>query len=69
MLDRAISGYVPYILEEKPELQEQFAGFTYYPNTLSHGFYTNFGVPGLFGGYEYTPTEMNKRDSELLVSF
>lgn len=68
MLDRAISGYVPYLFEEKPELKEQFAGFTYYPNTISHGFFTNFGTPGLFGGYEYTPTEMNKRDTELLVS-
>ena len=68
MLDRAISGYVPYLFEEKPELKEQFAGFTYYPNTISHGFCTNFGTPGLFGGYEYTPTEMNKRDTELLVT-
>lgn len=67
MLDRAISGYVPYIFEEKPQLVEQFSGFTYYPNTLSHGFYTNFGTPGLFGGYEYTPYEMNKRDTELLA--
>lgn len=66
MLDRAISGYVPYIFEEKPELKEQFKGFTYYPNTLSHGFFTNFGSPALFGGYEYTPTEMNKRSSESL---
>ena len=68
MLDRAISGYVPYLFEEKPELKEQFAGFTYYPNTISHGFCTNFGTPGLFGGYEYTPTEINKRDTELLVT-
>lgn len=67
MLDRAISGYVPYIFEEKPELKEQFAGFTYYPNTVSHGFFTNFATPALFGGYEYTPVEINKRDSELLV--
>ena len=67
MLDRAISGYVPYLFEEKPELQEQFKGFTYYPNTISFGYYTNFGVPSLFGGYEYTPTEINKRDKELLV--
>lgn len=66
MLDRAISGYVPYLLAEKPLLQEQFAGFTYYPNTLSHGFFTNFGTPALFGGYEYTVTEMNKRNTELL---
>ena len=67
MLDRAISGYVPYMFEEKPELKEQFKGFSYYPNTLSHGFYTNFGVPALFGGYEYTVTEMNKRDKERLA--
>ena len=66
MLDRAISGFVPYLIEEKPVLLEQYDGFTYYPNTLSHGGYTNYGAPGLFGGYEYTPTEMNKRDSELL---
>ena len=68
MLDRAISGYVPYLFEEKPILKEQFSGFTYYPNTLSFGYTTNYGAPPLFGGYEYTPTEMNKRSSELLVN-
>ena len=67
MLDRAISEYFPYIINERPELQEQFAGFTYYPNTISFGAVTNVGAPGLFGGYEYTPEEMNKRDTELLV--
>lgn len=67
MLDRAISGFVPYLFEEKPVLKEQFAGFTYYPNALSHGFFTNFGTPALFGGYEYTVTEMNNRKDELLV--
>ena len=67
MLDSAISGYVPYLLEEKPILKKQFAGFTYYPNALSFGRHTNFGSPPLFGGYEYTPVEMNKRTSELLV--
>lgn len=67
MLDRAISGYVPYIFEEKPELKQQFNGFTYYPNTLSFGFWTLTGAPALYGGYEYTPVEMNKRSDELLV--
>ena len=66
MLDRAISGYVPYLLEEKPILKRQFDGFTYYPNTLSFGRHTNFAAPALFGGYEYTPVEMNKRPNELL---
>lgn len=67
MMDRAINDFVPYILNEKPELQAQFAGFTYYPNTLSYGAHTNFGLPAVFGGYEYTPLELNKRDQELLA--
>ncbi len=67
MVDSLASYYVPYMLEEKPELKESFDGFTYYPNTVSLGCQTNFGSPGLYGGYEYTPKEMNKRDSELLV--
>ena len=66
MLDRAISKYIPYIMDEKPELVEKFDGFTYYPNTLSLGGNTNFGVPCVFGGYEYSPMEMNKRSEEKL---
>ena len=66
MLDRAIGSYVPYILDEKPELKDSFRGFVYYPNTVSYGVKTNYGSPGLFGGYEYTPYEMNKRSNELL---
>ncbi|MCH5260156.1 MAG: YidC/Oxa1 family membrane protein insertase [Lachnospiraceae bacterium] len=68
MLDRAMGEYIPYIFNEKPELKEQFAGFTYYDNTISFGGHTNFGSPPLFGGYEYTPVEMNKRSTETLVS-
>jgi YidC/Oxa1 family membrane protein insertase len=64
MLDRAISGYVPYIMEEKPELQKEFSGFVYYPNTISYGGYTLLGAPPLFGGYEYTPEKMNLRKNE-----
>ena len=67
MLDRAINGYLPYIFREKPELRRQFAGFTYYPNVVSFGEHTNFGAPAIFGGYEYTPAEMNRRVSEPLV--
>lgn len=66
MLDRAMSAYVPYMFQEKPELAAQFDGFTYYPNTISHGACTIIGTPALFGGYEYTPAKMNMRDSELL---
>ena len=67
MLDRAINGYIPYLFHEKPELREQFKGFTYFPNTLSYGIATNIGTPPLFGGYEYVPEEMDKRSSEKLV--
>lgn len=66
MLDRAISGYLPYAIEEKPEIKEMLDGFTYYPNTASFGNYTNFCTPSLFGGYEYTPMEINKRSDESL---
>ncbi len=68
MLDRAMGEYVPYIFAEKPELVEKFAGFTYYKNTISFAPKTNMAVPALLGGYEYTPVEINKRDTESLVS-
>ena len=68
MLDRAMGEYIPYLFNEKPELKAQFAGFTYYENTISFGGHTNFGAPPLFGGYEYTPVEMNRRSTESLVS-
>ena len=67
MLDRAIGEYVPYIFDEKKDLKKKYAGFTFYQNTISFGTHTNFGSPGLFGGYEYIPSEMNKREDVLLV--
>ncbi|MGI5977863.1 MAG: hypothetical protein ACOX68_09235, partial [Candidatus Limivicinus sp.] len=68
MLDAAIGAYIPYIMNEKPELKEQFSGFTFYPNTTTVGCYTNAGAPGLLGGYDYTPENINARESESLVS-
>ncbi len=67
MLDRALGTYVPYMMNENPELAEQFSGFVHYKNTISFGGLTNLGTPPLLGGYEYTPVEMNKRDDEPLV--
>ena len=67
MIDRAIDGYVPYIMNEKPELKEKFDGFTWYPDSISYGSSTIFGSPGLFGGYDYTPEMMNRRSDELLA--
>lgn len=61
MLDRSISAYVPYMMQERPELAEQFQGFTYYPNTLSYGTRTLVAAPALFGGYDFTPVAIDKR--------
>ena len=66
ILDRAINRYFPYLIEEKPELRRQFAGFTYYPNTISYGNYTVCGIPAVYGGYEYTPEAINARADEPL---
>jgi hypothetical protein len=63
MLDAAVSGYVPYIFEEKPELTSDFEDFTWYPNCVSFAGHTLVGAPPLYGGYEYTPEEINRRDS------
>jgi hypothetical protein len=63
MLDRAISVLMPYIYEESPELNEIYSGFVFYPNTVSFNGYTGIGSPPIFGGYEATPIEINKRDT------
>ena len=67
MIDRAIGSFVPYMMNEKPELAEQFDGFTYYPNTISYGIFTNVGSPALYGGYDYTPERINERDDVSLA--
>ena len=66
MLDRQLGELIPFLTAEKPELKEMFDGFTYYSNVISYGGHTNMGVPAMLGGYEYTPVEINKRDTELL---
>lgn len=67
MLDRALGEYVPYIMSERPELIDKYAGFTYYSDTLSYGGHTNFASPALFGGYEYMPEKIQARSDEPLA--
>lgn len=67
MLDRAESSYFPHIIKNFPNLAEHLNGFTYYPNTLSFNGHTLMASSCLYGGYEYTPFEMNIRDTEPLV--
>ena len=66
-LDRAMAEYIPYFINEKPELVKLFDGFTWYSNVVSFGGHTNMGAPALMGGYEYTPVELNRRDKERLL--
>lgn len=61
MLDRFESAYLPYILNDEPDIKEKLRGFVYYPNTISANSHTLMGSPGIYGGYEYTPYEINKR--------
>jgi YidC/Oxa1 family membrane protein insertase len=63
MLDAAVSGYVPYMFEEKPELASGFKDFTWYPNCVSFATHTLVGAPPIYGGYEYTPEAINRRDT------
>jgi YidC/Oxa1 family membrane protein insertase len=63
MLDAAVSGYVPYIFEEKPDLARIFKDFTWFPNCVSFANHTLAGAPPLYGGYEYTPEAINLRDT------
>ena len=67
MMDKYQGEYFPYMLHEKPILKEQFKGFTYYPNTVSFGMTTIYGTPGLFGGYEYTPIEHDRKRPDELI--
>lgn len=66
-LDRAINSFLPVIVEQFPDLAHQYAGFVYYPNTVSYGAYTLLGAPPMMGGYEYTPDRINERSQEKLV--
>jgi YidC/Oxa1 family membrane protein insertase len=65
--DRAQGTAMTDALTYMPDLREQLEGFVFYPNTLSFGSCTVTGVPAMLGGYEYTPSAINKRKDELLV--
>jgi len=67
MADGAINGFVPIIFSEYPEIEKQFDGFTLYKNTASFASNTIAGVPPVWGGYEYTPFEMNSKSDIPLV--
>jgi hypothetical protein len=64
-LDRFMGGYVEEILKRHPDLETRLSGFTWYPNTVAAGQNSIAGVHPIFGGYDYTPREMNARGKRL----
>ena len=67
MLDRSCGIYFDYVLANKPELFDEYDGFTFFENTLSCAAFTLVGAPPIFGGYDYMPQNSNKRKDTLLV--
>jgi len=67
MTDGGVNGFVPMIFDDYPELYRQFDGFTLYRNTASFSSHTLSGVPPIWGGYDYTPLEMNRDNGVPLV--
>ena len=66
-IDMAQGQFVSEMVKESPELLDIFEGFTQFNNVLSFNGHTIMGSPGVYGGYEYTPLEMNRRDNVPLV--
>ena len=66
MQDRCFSQFIPVFFEQNPDFKEKYDGFTFYPNCTSFAVYTMLGTPGIFGGYDYTPFEINQRTDKTL---
>ena len=66
MMDRFFMPFVERCLDEEPELKEQFDGFVFYKNTVSFAPRTMTGSVGIFGGYSFTPWEINRRTDQTL---
>ena len=67
MLDRSMNFFIDPVFENNDFVKKEYTGFTLFKNTIAFGISTNMSTPSLFGGYEYTPDNLNKRYSELLV--
>jgi len=67
MLDRSMNFFIDPIFETSEIVKKEYTGFTLFENAIAFGHTTNFSTPSLFGGYEYTPENIDKRSDELLV--
>ena len=66
MLDRFESAYLSRILSDQKDLSQKLDGFVFYPNCVSFNGHTLMGSPGVYGGFDYTPLEMNRRNTVTL---
>lgn len=66
MLDMFQGSYPEEIFNSNPELKETYRGFTWFPNTLTTSYYTNSALPGIIGGWDFSPQEINKDKDKIL---
>ena len=66
MLDMFTGGNIREILQIHPDLSKKFDGFTWYEDSMSAGSFTIYGKPGILGGEETTPVNLNKDKSQSL---
>jgi YidC/Oxa1 family membrane protein insertase len=66
MQDMCLSPVIHEVFQESQEMRKSYEGFTFYPNTVSMSYYTQLGVPGVFGGYDFTPWEINRRTDQTI---
>ncbi len=60
-VDGSMSGYIPEILRDRPDLAKSFPGFTWYSNVVSTANRTISGIAPLFGGFDYTVSAINAK--------
>ena len=68
MLDMFQGNIFADIIDEHPELIQQFSGFTYYPNTLSHGSSTWKSISAIAGGQDFQVQFLNEKIKSLQSS-
>jgi len=67
LLDSVVGSFVPFVFEEKPHIKDVMRGFKHYPNTSSFANHTLIGALPIYGGYEYSPESINKRNDTTLL--
>ena len=67
MLDRSMNFFIDPIFENSEIVKKEYTGFTVFENSIAFGLSTNFSTPSLFGGYEYTPEQIDAQSDRLLV--